>query len=144
VEALKIYKCSMPSSIDKICYVIRDIIKYLEGLYGQIDQNILFEIKVILNELLLNAIIHGNEKDYNKNVKITVVVGKFNDAYFIIEDEGQGYNCRFAIEGAESDMCGDDIFNMRETGRGLILVENLCNSVRFNKKGNRVVVKKNL
>lgn len=144
MKALEIYKCSMPSSIDRICYIIKDIINYLEGLCGEIDPDTLFEIKVVLNELLLNAIVHGNKKDYNKAVRVTVALGKSNDVYFIIEDEGGGYDCRCTIDSARENMCTSGVVDMKETGRGMVIVESLCEKVRFNKKGNRVVAIKSL
>jgi serine/threonine-protein kinase RsbW len=38
----------------------------------------------------------------------------------------------------------NDICNLEETGRGMIIVERLCDKVEVNRKGNRITVVKKL
>ena len=97
----------------------------------------MFEIKVILNELLQNAIRHGNKEDSSKEVKIRAGIDN-SFVYFIIEDEGKGFdiNCNGQ---SESFM---DICDLKENGRGILIVKNLCDRVKYNSKGNKIVVLK--
>jgi serine/threonine-protein kinase RsbW len=99
----------------------------------------LFEIKVVLDELLQNAIIHGNNKDSSKQVKIRTGINN-SHVYFIVEDEGEGFesNC---IGQSESIL---DICDLKESGRGILIVKSLCDSVKFNSRGNKIVVLKRL
>ena len=138
------YKVIMPCNICRMSGTINSIIEYLQCSCGCINEDILFEIKVILNELISNAIKHGNRQDCSKNVKISVGVSRDCFAYFIIEDEGQGYECN-----CNTTMCPDldDIDNycdIKETGRGILIVRNLSDRITFNQKGNKVVVLKKL
>ena len=58
----------------------------------KLDDCVKFELKVILNELILNAIKHGNKNEFSKKVKISVSISKSGYVFFLIEDEGEGYD----------------------------------------------------
>lgn len=144
MKTLKTYLCKIPSNVDCLCSAVKDIIAYLNDTYGTIDESVLFEVKVILNELILNAIKHGNKECCEKLVKISAGVTMDERAFIIIEDEGDG--C-LDLSGFNEDRCRDepiDFFNLKETGRGIIIVNSLCDRVKFNKKGNKIVILKKL
>ena len=102
--------------VDDILLNIRDVI----------NETIFFNTKVILYELIINGVIHGNQKDNNKQINIKLYINK---SCIIIEvsDEGSGiiYNHKD---------CGENDYS--ESGRGLMLVEGL--SDKFSVDGNRV------
>lgn len=144
VKALKMYTSIIPSNIANIGDTVNDIIYYLQTNIKQIDESELFEFKVILNELIINAIKHGNKEQCNKYVKIAAGITKDNSTFFIIEDEGEGYDCK-CFDSKSSDIT--DFFSLcdaKETGRGILIVSNLCDRLRFNFRGNKVVVYKKI
>lgn len=138
------YKTKIPSDINNICPAIGEILCYLGNAYGAVQDDIAFEVKVILNELILNAIRHGNKEDCNKYVKIEASITKKNNLLLIIEDEGQGYDHSQLFNKESYSITDIDLCDLKVSGRGLLIVTNLCDKVRFNKKGNRIIVLKKL
>lgn len=72
-----------------------DIRDEIDSLLNQIkgfvnEKDLLFEIKLILNELVLNSAIHGNELDDGKKVNLELQID--NDKLKLeIKDEGEGF-----------------------------------------------------
>ena len=133
----------MSSHINNVRITVDNVLGYYSKLYGNIDDNTLFELKVILNELLLNAIRHGNKGDLNKNVAVAARVIK-GFAYLAIKDEGCGCKFDYLFNKHYDSSCAQTQYELKETGRGLFIVKSLCNKLKFNKKGNKVTVLKKL
>jgi len=113
-------------------------------MYGAIEECTLFELKVILNELILNAIKHGNKNDCSKYVKILAGLTKNDNAVVLVEDSGTGFDYNYILNEIEKCCELDDICNMKETGRGILIVKKLSNGMKYNYKGNRVIISKKL
>ncbi len=107
---------NVKKTVDEILRNIKDII----------NENTFFNTKLILNELVINSILHGNQQDKNKQVFINLIIDK---SCIVIEvsDEGSGI-CYKQKAFGDYDFC--------ESGRGLMLVEGL--SDKFEVCGNRV------
>ncbi|HAS92485.1 MAG TPA: ATP-binding protein [Sedimentibacter sp.] len=103
--------------------IIEEILGSIEGL---IDPNTYFNTKLILNELMINSVVHGNCGDLNKMIYIKVYI---NESRIIVEvsDEGSGI-CY------EHKNCGE--YDYLECGRGLMLVEGLSDKLSI--EGNTV------
>ena len=118
----------------RVRQAVRDILFYLdEHLPGQ-SQEERWEFKLIFNELLYNAVIHGNASDTAKRVRVrlSVVNGCVNAN---IIDEGSGYDYEQIVEMARRK---DMIDCQRESGRGLRLVLALTDHIEFNGGGSSV------
>ncbi|RKD28965.1 ATP-binding protein [Thermohalobacter berrensis] len=91
------------------------------------DESVLFDIKLILNELLINGVIHGNKQNKDKSVSVSV---KANDRFIRIEvnDEGKGF---------KYNKKNYNPMELKPNGRGLIIVDGL--SDEFYIEGNKVV-----
>lgn len=135
------YKNEIHSDICNICGSVTDILNFIEQTNGQLDSCIEFELKVILNELMINAIKHGNNCDPLKKVKTSVKITKGKYMVVLIEDEGEGYDYKLKCNKTN---VSDAFLEMKETGRGLFIVSNLCDRIKFNKKGNKVIALKKL
>lgn len=140
----KIFSCKIPGNINNVRDVVKNVMNYLQDFYGPITNCTQFEIKVILNELILNAVKHGIKGDNNKYVEVTASITKDNCVLLVIEDEGDGYDYHCLLNGMCSQLETGNIFDAKETGRGILIVKNLCDSMTFNKKGNRITVLKKL
>lgn len=145
LKSSKPFKLFVVNKNTNIRTLIEEILKSLfdEGICTK--QDILFEIKVILNELIQNAICHGNKNDVIKSVKLNVKI-EGDNICIVVEDEGEGYNFKQLLSSInkndESINC--DVQDLKESGRGMILVTNLSEKISFNAKGNRVEVIKRL
>ena len=65
-------------------------------------------------------------------------------AFFIIEDEGEGFDFKSFIEKDFEIEDTVDIKHLKESGRGVLIVKKLCDKLKFNEKGNKAVVLKKL
>ncbi len=92
----------------------------------------LFDIRLILDELVINSILHGNKNNFLKNVYLSVLL-KDNEVEIRVKDEGKGVFFDFSNYDAEDLKC---------TGRGLVLVKELTD--RFILHGNEVIAIKYL
>jgi serine/threonine-protein kinase RsbW len=94
------------------------------------------DLKLIFSELLYNAIIHGNNSDPDKKVRISLQVVNGRQVNAGITDEGPGFDyqqtvSRDPVEGLYS-----------ETGRGIQIVNALADKLSFDSSGRRVMFEK--
>jgi len=134
----------VPSRISCIGTVVEEFLTSLQNNFGLINELTLFEIKVILNEVLLNAVRHGNGEDEQKLVKVRAEVNRAGKMILVVEDEGTGYNyddvCR-----CQKPCCGEeDPMEISEHGRGIIIIKGLSDKVEINERGNRIVISKSI
>ncbi|MDP4092993.1 MAG: ATP-binding protein [Bacillota bacterium] len=135
------FNCTIPSDIKYIGPAVENILSYLNDMAGKISTDSIFDIKVILNELILNSIKHGNRNNISKQVKVRVEVDSDSNITFIVEDEGEGFDhCNVQILPSLNE--SDEPCYLNETGRGILICRNLCSSISYNEKGNVVTAVK--
>ena len=110
-EVSQIIKKNIKSDINIVNDIVTDILLSIDKKIGEDN---LFNIKLILSELIVNSIKHGNNNDCEKNISIFLLV---EDRWVEINvcDEGKGF-----MYSKNLDPC-----TYCETGRGLLLVEGL-------------------
>jgi DNA-binding response OmpR family regulator len=101
------------------------------------DENILSNMSICIDELLNNALVHGNDMDELKKIKIKLVFDQ-KEFSLSIEDEGQGFDYKKIL----SAFAGID--QGLPTRRGLFIVHYLMDELSFNEKGNIVTMVKRL
>jgi anti-sigma regulatory factor (Ser/Thr protein kinase) len=104
-------------------------------LFGYPDESIR-KMKIILTELLANAIYHGNKGERSKKVTIGHVIDK-KKAVISILDEGNGFNPKSIPDPTLPENLKKD------SGRGLYIVKKYVDTLKFNSLGNRITVIKN-
>ena len=87
------------------------------------------KMKISLTELIVNAILHGNKKDFSKKVIMGHIVDK-SKAVISIMDEGSGFNPNTIPDPTLPENL------IKDCGRGLFIVRHYVDSL-FNDKGNR-------
>lgn len=90
-----------------------------------------FAIKLAMEEVITNAIKHGNKFDQSKNVTIQATVGEA-ETEIIVEDEGPG----FMREKVPDPTAPENL--EKPSGRGLLLIESYMSSVDYSKNGRRI------
>jgi serine/threonine-protein kinase RsbW len=109
------------SLIDRVC----EDLSLNEDNYGN--------ILIAVTEAVNNAIIHGNESQDVKKVK--VVVEKANEGVvFTIEDEGVGFD----FDNLPDPTAPENI--EKPDGRGIFLMKNLSDGVAFDQGGSKVSI----
>lgn len=97
----------------------------------QLSQDLYANMLISLTEAVNNAIIHGNRCDDKKYVRI-FLDRKPDHLAFRVCDEGSGFDPdRVPDPTAEENIC-------MEGGRGVFLIRQLCDRVKFNNNGSTV------
>lgn len=118
------------SSLDDVKYKINLVLSKLSKTID--DDDIIFDIRTILTELIMNGVIHGNSLDYNKKVFLDILLEKDYMSMYV-RDEGFGF---------EHSIDSYDVYDMKSSGRGLVIVRGLCDELDIN--NNEVFVRKRL
>ncbi|AFR71878.1 putative anti sigma factor [Brachyspira pilosicoli B2904] len=122
-------KIEIPSNKTLIPYISETFIQYLHS-HDIKDAD---AMQIAFEEALTNAIVHGNNNDYSKNVNISFNI-KQNMLEISIEDEGSGFNYK-AIK-----INNDDVY--RKNGRGILLISLYTDSFHFEDYGRKIVMNK--
>ncbi|HZH34806.1 MAG TPA: ATP-binding protein [Pyrinomonadaceae bacterium] len=86
---------------------------------------------VALDEAFVNAVKHGNRFNHEKLVRITAEVSA-KEARFTVEDEGEGFD----VSSIPDPLDPANLF--KTSGRGVFLMYNIMDEVRYNERGNRL------
>ncbi|MES0489089.1 MAG: ATP-binding protein [Leptospirales bacterium] len=99
-----------------------------EGLSVALDK---YELYLVLDEAISNAMEHGNKWSKLKTVKVEFF--KKNDDSLIVSvyDEGQGFNSKNVGEKRSED----DRLSLR--GRGIFIMQTFC-KIEWNERGNNI------
>ena len=123
------------SHISQIDNVVQKILKLLQS--SGIDKPASFDIRLCLEEALINAIRHGNKnnKDLPINITYSISDGEFK---LSVEDSGRGFDyTRLPDPTAKKNL-------LKIKGRGIYLIKYLMDEVSFNKNGNKITMVKYL
>ncbi|MFM1514755.1 ATP-binding protein [Helcococcus ovis] len=104
--------------------------KILKDVTPILNEDLLFDIRLILNELLINCHEHGNKYDEKKCIELEFMIND-KTIYFSVRDEGKGITDRKTYENSECKC----------HGRGLILVESLVDDIKFEKNKVKCFIK---
>lgn len=116
------------SDLEKIKYFIENRMEELNRYIP--DDTKMFEIKLIVNELIINGALHGNELSRKKTVYVNIDYN--GDMLFIkVRDEGKGIKYRMEDYNPE---------DMLSTGRGLILVNGLVDELKLDKNAIQAII----
>ena len=113
-------RISIPSTQE----YLPDVDIFIEGIlrgYG-INESIIADIAISVSELVNNAIYHGNKK--NEEKRVTVTIDKNSGAVsLIVTDEGTGFN----PDELDDPLAEENL--LKEVGRGIFIVRTLMDTV---------------
>lgn len=125
------------SSLEEINPCMAGILDLLtKHKYVQEESHVM-QIRLCLDEALVNAVKHGNKLDASKRVHITVYGGK-NSWAIRIEDEGEGFTLEDLPDYEDEETL------LLEGGRGVLLIREFMSEVYYYDRGNRVLMIKHL
>lgn len=138
----RIYSGFVLNDAKQACEKVSMILTGIEKAVGlNSDQS--FDVRVILSELLQNAIKHGNTRNSHKKVYMSVWIQHNHILSITVKDQGSGFDACKVIE-EEQNRLTCEIPELMECGRGLQIVKNLCDDMVFNRNGNCITVRKKL
>ena len=89
-----------------------------------------YRTKLGLHEALINAVIHGNKLDPHKSIRVRRIVTP-NWCVWQIQDQGNGLEIKKRVYKLPKDISS---FN----GRGLYIINECFDDIRWSNKGNRL------
>ncbi len=125
---------SNPGNVSHIEPYVNRIVEDF-GINDEIYGNIL----ISLTEAVNNAIIHGNQEDISKTVRIKLLEKKARKQIaFQISDDGPGFN----YEHLPDPTAPENI--MKLGGRGVFLMQQLSDNIQFMNNGSTVEINFNI
>ncbi len=117
---------SDPGYVKEASSRVLDSIKELN-----LDKDIIFDIRLCLEEAIINAIKYGNKCDKGLPVHISYSLGD-GRLEIVIRDQGKGFDYGNIPDPRSSGNI------LKHGGRGLFLIRNLMDEVEFNNSGNEI------
>ncbi len=128
---MKSIKISIPSIIENI-KIIESFIDNAREKYA-INDDIYGNIMISVTECVTNAILHGNKLDSSKKVDLELHLNE-GQIEFTINDEGKGFNYAHLDDPTAPD-------NLEKAGgRGIYIIKHLCDDVKFEEDGRKVIL----
>lgn len=133
-------KESVQSRREKIEFEIPSLISLMHGILDYLMKRVEkigvvrsenSNLFIALDEAFVNAVKHGNKFDATKLVRIEADVSA-NEARFTIEDEGEG----FKVAEIPDPTNIENLF--KTSGRGVLIIHNVMDEVKYNERGNRL------
>ncbi len=125
----------VPSDLAEISFGTRRLFEILAPL--NLDDANRFDIRLCFEELLINAMKHGNKLVREVMVRVAVA---YNDkeVYICVTDDGPGFNPEHVKDPTiEANLNA-------VSGRGVFLVRHLMNNVRYGAFGSSAEILKNI
>ncbi|HSO22250.1 MAG TPA: ATP-binding protein [Chondromyces sp.] len=126
----------VPGHVEAIAPVVEEIMEVIQQQGCATDSE--FEIEVSLYEALANAVEHGCCHDPEKLVEVIVACDEHKGMVIVVRDPGPGFN----PESVPSPVVGENIY--ADGGRGIFLINQLMDEVRFEKNGTEIWMIKGL
>ena len=125
----------VPSDLDQVPTASRKVLDFLKPL--RLSDACLFDVRLCLEEALINAMKYGNELKKSLDVRL-VVEADDEELRMTVEDQGKGFDVKKLKD------CTKGENRLRECGRGVYLIHQLMDKVEYNPRGNSLLMVKSL
>ena len=95
-----------------------------------------FEVETALREALANAVVHGCKENPRAQVQFIVSCTDKHGVTIVVRDPGKGFEPKELPDPTE----GDQLYSVH--GRGIYLINQLMDEVRFEKGGREIHMRK--
>ena len=121
---------TIPGDISAISPVIEKVLAVVTEMGCAAGRE--FEIELVLNEALTNAIKHGSAHDPSKLIQCCVACDHTRGMLIVVRDPGPGFD----PASIPNPVVGQNLFST--SGRGIYLINQLMDEVRFEKGGTEI------
>lgn len=133
-EVAPIYEKEIPSTRKARDEVLDLLLKKIHQLAGKVALD-KFELRLVLDEALTNALEHGNMWDERKFVRIRLYPPMDGFVQVSIKDEGFGFNHEILREQGSLEPNNRPSYR----GRGIFIIRQFC-KVCWNSIGNEIIL----
>jgi len=115
------------NAVDPVVRSVMDVVRDTRCAPGRED-----DVELALAEALANAVVHGAKNDASKIVECDVACNDQGAILIVVRDPGPGFD-----PTTIADPCvGENIYSHH--GRGIFLINQLMDEVRFHKNGTEI------
>lgn len=125
------YSKTIKSDLNDIDDAVTNVLNKLSEVIK--DEELMFDVRLVINEIVINSYEHGNKCDIQKGINLRVCVN-LDCIEINVQDEGDGINYIFNEDGN---------INMTTSGRGLSIVKKLVHSLEIDKNRVNAILKNN-
>ena len=129
VQTSELYTLQLPSKPESIT-LLEALIEKIADKHS-ISEDTFANMMTCLNEIAINAIVHGNKLDESKKVIVNAEVEP-KRVIWTVTDEGPGFD----YDHLPDPTAVENLENL--TGRGVFIVKQLADQCIFNSTGNEV------
>jgi serine/threonine-protein kinase RsbW len=115
------------TAVDPVVQQVMAAIREVKCVDGKEDA-----IELSLIEALANAVVHGAKEDPSKVVECLVACDEQRGVLIIVRDPGDGFDA----EAIPACTLGENVFSSH--GRGIFLINQLMDEVKFQKNGTEI------
>jgi serine/threonine-protein kinase RsbW len=114
-------------SVDPVVAQVMESVRQMKCADGKEDA-----IELALQEALANAVVHGAKEDPSKVVECLVACDEQRGILIIVRDPGPGFD----PEAIPTCTMGENLYSNH--GRGIFLINQLMDEVKFHKNGTEI------
>ena len=129
VQTSELYTLQLPSKPESIT-LLETLIEQIADKHN-VSEDTFANMMTCLNEIAINAIVHGNKLDESKKVIVNAEVEP-KRVIWTVTDEGAGFD----YDHLPDPTASENLENL--TGRGVFIVKQLADQCVFNATGNEV------
>ena len=129
VQTSELYTLQLPSKPESIT-LLENLIEQIADKH-HVSEDTFANMMTCLNEIAINAIVHGNKLDESKKVIVNAEV-ESKRVIWTVTDEGAGFD----YDHLPDPTAVENLENL--TGRGVFIVKQLADQCVFNSRGNEV------
>lgn len=128
-------KFQVDSDLANVQRASRQALAFIKPL--PVGEAALFDIRLCLEEALINAMKYGNALQKSLPVELDIE-GNPEEVRITVKDQGPGFDV------SRLKNCTDERNLFRSHGRGVYLIHQLMDEVRYNEKGNSLLMVKKI
>lgn len=119
----------------KLCSTIPEIQRHIDIELKEFnryikDEELIFDLRLVLSELFINACEHGNNWNEEKCIKYQIEIDD-NQVKLVVVDEGKGMAKIKPYDGKSLDSCGRGLKIVRELTDELEMKNNMVTAVIY-------------
>ncbi len=128
----------------EFCYVRNSVAEYIHAALGNLSESHSILMEVAVNEAVNNALKHRTCAKTTKLITLKLFI--LNDRQLIVKinDGGEGFPGNQMLAELPVKQCFISKEALKESGRGIMIMESATDGLSYNPKGNEVTLIKNL